>query len=78
MFLIKLDATIDAAMMSQLTNDASRGTLSWQNMSCTYGSDEAWQNWVCKIEAGHINIRRFWLKEKIDQEEVIIEHLRTE
>ena len=34
------------------------------NMSCTYGSFKASQNWVCKIEAGHINIRRFWLKEK--------------
>ena len=26
----------------------------------------------------HINIRHFWLKEKVDQEEVIIEHLGTE
>ena len=26
----------------------------------------------------HINIRHFWLKEKVDQDEVIIEHLGTE
>ena len=55
-FLTKLDATIYAAMMSQLTNDASRGTPLCQNMSCTYSSDEASQNWVCKIEAGGISI----------------------
>ena len=55
-FLTKLIATICAAMMSQLTNDASRGTPSWQNMSCTCGSEEASQNWVCKIEAGGISI----------------------
>ena len=74
-FLTKLDATIYAAMMSQLTNDASRGTPSGQNMSCTYGSDEASQNWVCKIEA-----YQYWpllAKGKGNQEEVIIEHLRT-
>ena len=50
MFLTKLDATIYAAMMSQLMNDASHGTPSWQNMSCKYGSDEASQNWVCEVE----------------------------
>ena len=29
-------------------------------------------------QSRHINIRHFWLKEKVGQKEVIIEHLRTD
>ena len=32
----------------------------------------------CSDRSRHINIRHFWIKERIDDHEVIIEHLGTE
>ena len=33
---------------------------------------------LCSDRSRHINIRHFWLREKVDDGEVIIEHLGTE
>ena len=32
----------------------------------------------CSERSRHINIRRFWLKERIDGSEVVIQHMNTE
>jgi len=32
----------------------------------------------CSERSRHINIRHFWLKERVDGQEVIVEHLRTD